>query len=357
MVMSSLGGDEFVILMSDTRSVEASSQLASSLVEAMHEPFILDNQKFNVSVSIGVSVFPNDAVDAEELMRHADVAMYRAKQEGRNRFCFFSHDLESSIMERHHLETHLRKALINDELFVHYQPKFDLQTNAIVGAEALARLNSDEGEPISPIEFIPLAEESGLILILGKQVLNKACAEAKRCLDLGHTIPISVNVAAAQFADPNLADVIKQALLSHNLPAHLLELEITETALMLDAAEMQNKLSELISLGIKVSIDDFGTGYSSLAYLKKFNVDIMKIDMSFVKDMLNNKHDYEIVKTIISLGKSMGLVLIAEGVETEEQRQALIELECFMGQGYLFSRPLSTVDFEAFISQNNVLEV
>jgi diguanylate cyclase (GGDEF)-like protein/PAS domain S-box-containing protein len=355
--LARLGGDEFVILMSETRSVEASSQLASTLVEAMHEPFVLDNQKFNVSISIGVSVFPNDAVDAEELMRHADVAMYRAKQEGRNRFCFFSHDLESSIMERHHLETRLRKALINDELFVHYQPKIDLQTNIIIGAEALVRLANDEGELISPAEFIPLAEESGLIIMLGKQVLNKACAEAKRWLEMGHTIPISVNVAAAQFADPDLAGMIKKALLDHNLPAHLLELEITETALMIDAADMQNKLSELISLGIKIAIDDFGTGYSSLAYLKKFNVDVMKIDMSFVKDMLNNKHDYEIVKTIISLGKSMGLVLIAEGVETKEQSHALVELGCFMGQGYLFSRPLSTVDFEAFISQNNVLEV
>ena len=355
--LARLGGDEFVILMSETRSVEASSQLASTLVEAMHEPFVLDNQKFNVSISIGVSVFPNDALDAEELMRHADVAMYRAKQEGRNRFCFFSHDLESSLMERHHLETRLRKALINDELFVHYQPKIDLQTNIIIGAEALVRLANDEGELISPAEFIPLAEESGLIIMLGKQVLNKACAEAKRWLEMGYTIPISVNVAAAQFADPDLADMIKKALLEHNLPAHLLELEITETALMIDAADMQNKLSELISLGIKIAIDDFGTGYSSLAYLKKFNVDVMKIDMSFVKDMLNNKHDYEIVKTIISLGKSMGLVLIAEGVETKEQSHALVELGCFMGQGYLFSRPLSTVDFEAFISQNNVLEV
>jgi diguanylate cyclase (GGDEF)-like protein/PAS domain S-box-containing protein len=351
--LARLGGDEFVILMSETRSVEASSQLASTLVEAMHEPFILDNQKFNVSISIGVSVFPNDALDAEELMRHADVAMYRAKQEGRNRFCFFSHDLESSLMERHHLETRLRKALINDELFVHYQPKIDLQTNIIIGAEALVRLANDEGELISPAEFIPLAEESGLIIMLGKQVLNKACAEAKRWLEMGYTIPISVNVAAAQFADPDLADMIKKALLEHNLPAHLLELEITETALMIDAADMQNKLSELISLGIKIAIDDFGTGYSSLAYLKKFNVDVMKIDMSFVKDMLNNKHDYEIVKTIISLGKSMGLVLIAEGVETEDQSLALVELGCFMGQGYLFSRPLNSTDFEAFISQSS----
>nr|WP_315903091.1 GGDEF domain-containing phosphodiesterase [Shewanella sp. KJ10-1] len=311
-------------------------------------------QKFSVSISVGISVFPNDAKDAEELMRHADVAMYRAKQEGRNRFSFFSHDLESSIRERHQLETCLRNAISHDELFVHYQPKINLATNEIVGAEALVRLVDSEGVFISPNEFIPLAEESGLIIRLGNQVLYKACAEAKSWLDKGCNIPISVNVAVAQFADPHFANIIEKALHDYQLPAELLELEITETALMIDAAEMQTRLYQLKSLGIKIAIDDFGTGYSSLAYLKKFNVDVMKIDMSFIKDMLNNKHDYEIVKTIISLGQSMGLSLIAEGVETEEQRQALLELDCLMGQGYLFSRPLSANDFNAFILQHKV---
>ncbi|GGP67924.1 EAL domain-containing protein [Shewanella saliphila] len=350
--LARLGGDEFVILMSDAHSVEASSVLATKLVEAMHEPFVLAGQKFSVSISIGISVFPNDANDAEELMRHADVAMYRAKQEGRNRFSFFSHDLESSIRERHQLETCLRNAIIHDELFVHYQPKINLATNEIIGAEALVRLTDSEGVFISPNEFIPLAEETGLIIKLGKQVLYKACQEAKSWLDMGLNIPISVNVAVAQFADPHFANIIEKALHDYQLPAELLELEITETALMIDAADMQTKLYQLKSLGIKISIDDFGTGYSSLAYLKKFNVDVMKIDMSFVKDMLNNKHDYEIVKTIISLGQSMGLALIAEGVETNEQRQALLELNCLMGQGYLFSRPLSAIDFNAFILQH-----
>ncbi|GGQ09061.1 EAL domain-containing protein [Shewanella litoralis] len=350
--LARLGGDEFVILMSDTHSVDATSVLASKLVEAMHEPFTLAEQKFSVSISIGISVYPNDAADAEELMRHADVAMYRAKQEGRNRFSFFSHDLESNIRERHQLETCLRNAIANDELLVHYQPKFDLATKHIVGAEALVRLVGPDGVFISPTEFIPLAEETGLIIKLGKQVLLKACAEAKHWLDMGQVIPVSVNVAVAQFSDPNLANLIEKALTDYQLPAELLELEITETALMIDAAEMQTKLSQLKSLGIKISIDDFGTGYSSLSYLKKFNVDVMKIDMSFVKDMLNNKHDYEIVKTIISLGKSMSLALIAEGVETEEQRLALLELECTMGQGYLLSRPLSADDFNAFLFAN-----
>ncbi|MGB6136304.1 MAG: EAL domain-containing protein [Shewanella sp.] len=352
--LARLGGDEFVILMSDAHSVEASSVLAAKLVEAMHEPFILAGQKFSVSISVGISVFPNDAKDAEELMRHADVAMYRAKQEGRNRFSFFSHDLESSIRERHQLETCLRNAISHDELFVHYQPKINLASNEIVGAEALVRLADDDGVFISPNEFIPLAEETGLIIRLGKQVLYKACAEAKSWLDKGFNIPISVNVAVAQFADPHFAHIIEKALHDYQLPAELLELEITETALMIDAAEMQTRLYQLKSLGIKIAIDDFGTGYSSLAYLKKFNVDVMKIDMSFVKDMLNNKHDYEIVKTIISLGQSMGLSLIAEGVETEEQRQALLELDCLMGQGYLFSRPLSANDFNDFILQHKV---
>ncbi|MCL1114944.1 EAL domain-containing protein [Shewanella basaltis] len=347
--LARLGGDEFVVLMSDTQSVEASSVLATKLVDAMHEPFVLAGQKFSVSISIGISVYPDDASDAEELMRHADVAMYRAKQEGRNRFSFFSYDLENSIRERHQLELSLRNALLNDELLVFYQPKFDLTTKRIIGAEALVRLTGDDGIFISPTEFIPLAEETGLIIKLGQQVLSKACIEAKRWFDMGYVIPVSVNVAVAQFADPNLEHMIATALQESQLPAELLELEITETALMLDAEEMQTKLSQLKALGVTIAIDDFGTGYSSLAYLKKFNVDVMKIDMSFVKDMLNNKHDYEIVKTIISLGRSMELTLIAEGVETEAQRQALIELDCVMGQGYLFSRPLPANEFSDFI--------
>jgi EAL domain-containing protein (putative c-di-GMP-specific phosphodiesterase class I) len=296
-----------------------------------------------------VSVYSDDAKDAEELIRHADVAMYSAKQEGRNRFCFFSGDLEESLLQRHALELKLRHAIENDELIVVYQPKFNLKTKNIVGAEALVRMVDENNQLISPVEFIPIAEDSGLIVPLGNQVLLKACTQAAKWLEEGMPISVSVNVAAAQFADPDLERVIIEVLNQTQLPPHFLELEITETALMGDINETQTKLSVLKGLGINISIDDFGTGYSSLSYLKKFNVDIMKIDMSFVIDMLNNTHDYEIVKTIILLGQSLSLTLIAEGVETEEQAQALMELGCGIGQGYLYSKPLRKKEFMTFL--------
>lgn len=347
--LARLGGDEFVILMSDIVSAEAASALASTLLEAMHEQFKLNEQHYSVSISFGISIFPDDAPDAEQLMRHADVALYRAKQEGRNRYCFFSDELEQALMHRHQLEGVIRQALKNDGLIAHYQPKFDLETKRLVGVEALARLRDDKGSFISPALFIPLAEESGLIIELGRQMLMKSCRVAKELEQIGIAVPISVNVAAAQFSSDDLALHVETALTSNELPANLLELEITETALMLDAELTQTKLEQLKQLGISISIDDFGTGYSSLAYLKKFNVDIMKIDMSFVRDMLSNKHDYEIVKTIISLGLSMGLKLVAEGVETEEQCTALKAMSCDTGQGYLYSKPLPTEDFIVFV--------
>ncbi|MDP5131697.1 MAG: EAL domain-containing protein [Paraglaciecola sp.] len=347
--LSRLGGDEFVVLMSGIVTVDAASQLARRLLDAMHEPFMLAGNLHNASVSTGISLYPDDAQDAEQLMRHADAAMYRAKQEGRNRFCFFSDELEEALLQRHQLEKTLRHALKHDELVVLYQPKINMHNHQVVGAEALVRLPDGNGSFISPAEFIPLAEESGLIIELGRQVLFKACAYIKLLLDQGLRVPISVNVAAAQFSSAELELHIQEALTVNELPAELLELEITETALMVDVLNTQNKLAQLKALGIAISIDDFGTGYSSLSYLKKFNVDIMKIDMSFVRDMLINHHDFEIVKTIISLGQSMGLKLVAEGVETKEQQKALLELGCETGQGYLFSKPIAVEPFLTFL--------
>lgn len=339
-ILARVGGDEFVVLMANMPYPDVVKKLAAKLLTAMHEPFKLADQQFNVSVSMGVSLYPDDAKDSEQLMRHADVAMYRAKQEGRNRYNFFSTELEIMLLQRNQLEKRLREALKQEDIIVHYQPKFCLETQKIIGAEALVRLKDESGDMIAPGQFIGLAEESGLILELGKQVLEKACQAASRWLSLGFSIPVSVNVAAAQFSEETLANSVSSILSKHRVPAQMLELEITETSLMENVENTQCKLKQLKEIGVKISIDDFGTGYSSLAYLKKFDIDVMKIDMSFVADMLNNRHDYEIVKTIISLGQSMELELIAEGVEELAQSQALISLGCEAGQGYLFSKPV-----------------
>ncbi|MGJ8692391.1 MAG: two-component system response regulator [Thalassotalea sp.] len=344
--LSRLGGDEFIIAMTDVNEVKVCSELATKVIKSMQDSFLLDEQSYNVSVSIGISVYPDDASDADQLMRNADVAMYKAKQEGRNRYSFFSEELESALLIRHTVEKLLRHKLEKDDLLVYYQPKFDLKTRKIIGAEALVRLQNEKGEIVSPALFLPTAEETGLVVTLGYQVLFKACRQAKEWLDAGNNIPISVNVAAAQFADTELQPMVEKALAETQLPVSMLELEVTETALMVDITIVQQKLEKLKALGIKISIDDFGTGYSSLAYLKKFNVDVMKIDMSFVRDMMNNKQDYEIVKAIISLGNSMGLSLIAEGVEDEAQLNALIALGCQYGQGYLIGKPVPAKDFK-----------
>lgn len=343
--LARVGGDEFVVLMQEVEEIEEIKALASSLLSAMHEQFKLADQLYSISMSMGISIYPDDATDSEQLMRHADVAMYRAKQEGRNRYNFFSSEQENALLKRNQYEKQLREALKNEQVGLYYQPKFCLDTNKIIGVEALARLFDEQGNVIPPSQFISLAEETGLILELGNQVLDKACKTAKQWFDLGHAIPISVNVAAAQFSGDGLAQKVESVLLKYQLPPNLLELEITETSLMDNVDNTQSKLIKLKRVGVSISIDDFGTGYSSLAYLKKFDIDVMKIDMSFVTDMLENKHDYEIVKTIISLGHSMDLELIAEGVEEEGQRLALLELGCKAGQGYLFSKPVPLEDF------------
>lgn len=345
--LARLGGDEFVILSSDYSMASPPSLLANDVLEVMKEPFLFNEQNHTVTVSMGISVFPDDAKDAEQIMHHADVAMYRAKQEGRNRYSYFSYDLEDAVRKRYKQETQLKSAIANEQILVYFQPKFELDSMRIVGAEALVRLKAENGDILYPGSFIELAEETGLIVDLGLQVLNQSCIYTKQLLDLGFNVPVSVNVAAAQFGSDRLEDHIVLALASNDIPPEMLELEITETAIMKDATQTQSKLKKLKTLGIELSIDDFGTGYSSLSYLRKFNVDVLKIDMSFVQEMLLNKQDLEIVKTIVLLGNSLGLRLVAEGVETQEQCDALWDIGCKVGQGYLFSKP---VPFDEFLT-------
>ena len=287
-------------------------------------------------------------------MRHADVAMFKAKSEGRNRTSFFSDELEQHIIHRHQLELLLRDTLSNNQLQVYYQPKLCLETGRLLGAEALARMQDHQGQWVSPSEFIPLAEETGLITELGRQVLRQACQECLSWQRLGYHVPVSVNIAAAQFADPLLVKQITDLLTELQLPAQLLELEVTESALMLDVSKTQSMLSQLKAAGTCIAIDDFGTGYSSLSYLKKFQVDVLKIDKSFVQEMLIDRGDMEIVKAVISLAQSMHLQLIAEGIEIEAQKDMLIQLGCSVGQGYLFSKPLSKEDFKAYLQRQSL---
>ena len=349
--LARIGGDEFVVVFPDIAHVEQISTLAQNFIRLMRQPFELDQQKYSMSLSMGISMYPADSSNEEELMRHADVALFKAKQEGRNRFCFFSDELGQRMLMRHQQELSLRSAIQKNRVEVHFQPKVALETGALVGAEALVRLRDEKGNLIPPYDFIGLAEETGLIVPLGKMVLIKSCQQAASWRKAGFTVPVSVNIAAAQFTEPSLLDLIEQLLVDYELKPELLELEVTETALIQNPERTAEVLQKFRKFGLRIAIDDFGTGYSSLAYLKRFQVDVLKIDMSFVKDMLVDRNDFEIVKTIISLGQSMNISLIAEGIETAEHGQQLLAMGCEFGQGYFYSKPLAADDFLAYLKR------
>ena len=341
-----IGGDEFILLLPSLSATSQVDSIATDIVRSLNTPFRIDDQEYTLSASVGISIYPSDALRPEELMTHVDAAMYRAKDLGRNRFCYFSEDLEQELVKRHELVTLLRNAIDTEAIEVYYQPKVDLKTKQIIGAEALARLYDPNGKLISPLDFIPLAEETGLIHQLGEIILKQSCMAAKAWQDKGKPLQIAVNIAAKQFNNPDFCDSVAKVLELTGLDSSFLELEVTESSLMYDFDEALNVLNTLSSLGLSIAIDDFGTGYSSLSYLKFFPVNTLKIDQSFVKDMLGDEQSLDIVKAVIHLGKSLKLKLIAEGIEDAEQLQKLVSLECEQGQGYMFSKPLPLTEFD-----------
>jgi len=343
--VSRQGGDEFIILLTEVTTVEYVVEIANRLRETIASEFQIFGESYSLTTSVGISLYPDDSNDIEDLYRHADSAMYQAKQEGKNRYRFFSQDVEESSRTRHELEQGMRHALNEGAFAVHYQAKVDSAAAHIYGAEALVRWKRPDGVQMSPAEFIPLAEELGLIIPLGRFVLQTACRDAQQWRARGYNLCVSVNISAIQFQEPDFFDMVVSSLAEAHLPSHLLELEITEGVLARDAASAVALLEKLRTAGIRVAIDDFGTGYSSLSYLKNFPIDVLKIDQSFVKDMLTDESDTAIITAIITLGKTLGMELIAEGVETQQQVDYLLSKGCHLVQGYFYSRP---THFEQF---------
>lgn len=336
-----LGADEFMVIFRDFSNGDDVEATLHSLLDLLRTPFRLDDATYALSVSIGVSLIDANCHEPELVMQQADAALYRAKFEGGDLYRVFTKDLEFSLLQRRSTEDLLRRCLINtDKLEVYYQPKVALKTGQIVGVEALARLRDDGGKIVSPVEFIPIAEETGLIVPLGNLILQRACEDCYAWAKLGFDIPISVNISAVQCLHSDLLDSIEDALLASGLKPSMLELEVTETTFIRDFEDTLEKFRLLKEMGVIISIDDFGKGYSNLSYLRRLEVDKLKLDLSYVRGMLDNPRDYEIVKTIINLGQSMNLDLIAEGIETESHRDALIKLGCEVGQGYLYAMPL-----------------
>ncbi|HOZ64663.1 MAG TPA: GGDEF domain-containing phosphodiesterase, partial [Burkholderiaceae bacterium] len=345
-----LGGDEFVLVLSDMAQVSDMLPVAQQILTVLAEPVTLNDQVVMVSASLGISAYPRDGDTADVLIRHADTAMYRAKEQGGNAMAFFTPEMNQTMVERVHVEAGLRRALEHREFCLFYQPILDIATGIVTSAEALLRWNDPQRGLIGPDQFISIAEETGLIIPIGNWVLQEACMQAKTWQNLGlGAIPVAVNLSARQFNAPSLDAAIEAALKSADCPAALLQLEITESMVMANANQALQTMRRMNALGVQLSIDDFGTGYSSLSYLKRFPVNKLKIDRSFVSDIHVDVNDEAIVDAILTLARKLGLRTVAEGVETVAQLQFLRALGCDECQGYLFARPCSSEAFAALI--------
>ncbi len=342
-----LGGDEFCLLLDPIHTKEDAATVTGKILTAFQQPFRVENQEVHVTPSIGISVFPRDGKDAATLFRNADAAMYQAKSQGSNGFAFYSKTLTDRAFEQVMLENALHKAIQNRELRLYFQPQVEMRTGKLIGAEALLRWEHPDMGIIPPSRFIPLAEETGLILAMGAWVFQAGCLQAKNWLDRGlHPGRLSLNVSGAQIRHGKLVAEVERALAESGLPPASLELEVTEGFIMEKAEHSIEILERLRGMGVSLAIDDFGTGYSSLSYLKRLPIQRLKIDQSFVRDIPGDPDDMAICRAVIALGRSMGLDIIAEGVETEAQRRFLLEHDCHNGQGFLFSRPLPPLEFE-----------
>lgn len=349
--VSRQGGDEFTIIL-ENRTIEEISKLASNIRDQLHQPFFLAGNELRISMSMGIGVYPYDGDTAETLMKNADTALYLAKERGKNNFQFFTSELNERIARKMMLETALHKALEGNEFVVHYQPQLHLQTGKITGVEALIRWHHPEHGLISPTDFIPLAEETGLIVPIGEWMLEQACRQNKRWQNQGFPpLKMGINLSARQFMQENLTEKVAYVLQVTELDPQYLDLEITESIAMQNVEHVIDKLRDLKQLGVQISIDDFGTGYSSLSYLKKFPIHTLKIAQPFVDDIAINAEDLAIVNAIIVMARSMKLNVIAEGVETPVQLELLRELQCDEVQGYLISKPVPTATLEALLTQ------
>jgi diguanylate cyclase (GGDEF)-like protein len=349
-VLARLGGDEFVVLLPEVPGQAQATLVARLLLSAALRPVQIYGQECRVTASIGICVHPNAGQDDQEVIKHADMAMYQAKEQGKNTFQFFSPAVLSFNAGRIALETHLRRALERNELSLHYQAKVQVDTDVITGVEALLRWNNPVLGAIPPTQFIPVAEATGLILPIGRWVLRTACEQSTRWLEAGlPPIRMSVNLSMRQLEDNGLIDDLRAALKDSGLPANLLELELTESMIMHNAERAVRVLTQIKALGIRLAIDDFGTGYSSLAQLKRFPVDTLKVDRSFIRDLPRDPEDRAIAEAIIAMGKTLSLTIVAEGVETAEQKEFLRQRACDEMQGYYFSTPLPPEEFASLL--------
>ncbi|MCU7845200.1 MAG: EAL domain-containing protein [Candidatus Thiodiazotropha sp. (ex Monitilora ramsayi)] len=355
-LVTRLGGDEFAVLMQGLQNPEDAAILASEIIQTLNDPCQLpDGLELQVGTSIGISLYPEHGYSAETLLQHADSALYQAKKEGRGRFCYFSEEMTRAARQRIEIHNNLRHALAEEKLSVYYQPQIEFDSGRIVGAEALLRWHDPEMGDIAPNLFIPVAEETGLISRMGEWVIREVCLQGKRWIEQEHPpLSLAVNLSVHQLRQGDLAEKVQQIINTSGYPAGQLSFEVTESALMERETEALEVLSQLRRLGLHLSIDDFGTGYSSLAHLQRMPLDELKIDKTFIDDIPHKREDMEITSTIIAMAKNLGLIVLAEGVETEAQYQFLQEQGCDFFQGFLVSPPLSAEAFTKLLNQEPV---
>ncbi len=349
-----IGGDEFVILLPGITQEEKIGNIAHRVLNSIREPIVINEHELYLTISIGITVFPNDGENEETLLTNADVAMYRAKEKGKNNFQIYTPALNAKALERLALENSLRRALEYNEFVVHYQPKVDTETEQVIGMEALVRWQHPKWGLVPPQKFIPLAEETGLIVPIGEWVLHTACTHTKAIHNMGFQhITVAVNLSAVQFELQNLTKMVSRVLAETGLDPQYLELEITESVAMQNVDHTLNMISDLKAMGIKFAIDDFGTGYSSLSQLSNFSVNKLKIDRSFVSKINGEKGNSIIPSTVLALGKSLDLSIVAEGVESQEQVNFLKENKCDEMQGFFFGKPMPIENFKKLYATNS----
>jgi len=351
-VVSRVGGDEFIVLAHDLTQVQDAAIASHRLLKEISDPYDLNGHEVFITASIGISLYPDDGADVDDLLKNADTALEHAKKEGKNNYQFYSRSMNSSVLELLTLENDLRKALERNELVLYYQPKVDAATRMVKGMEALIRWKHPDRGLIPPMQFIPLAEASGLIVPIGEFVIRTVCMQSKQWQEAGYKqMNIALNVSSRQFDQQGLIEIVKDALQNAMISPQCLELEITESIIMRNPEKAVRTLTELKAMGIQIAIDDFGTGYSSLSYLKRLPLDFLKIDQSFIKNLTSDPNDQAIVRATIAMAHSLNLKTIAEGVETEEQLTFLQEHGCDEIQGYLFSRPLPTEEIPGILAK------
>ena len=349
-----IGGDEFAVIVSNVKNAEAAASFARLMIESTLAPIQIENTEVNVGACVGISIFPDDGDDADKMVNYADMALRTASHSSPNSYFFFSQEMNAETEDHLALERDLRKAILQNEFVLYFQPQYDVKTKKILSAEALIRRMHPTRGMVSPMKFIPIAEDTGLIIPLGDWILKEALRHVKIWEEMGlPKISVAVNLSAVQFQQEDLVGVVEKALDESGVGTDQLELELTESVVMQDARKADNILSRLSKLGIKLAIDDFGTGYSSLSYLKKFKVNRLKIDQSFVRDMTNNYDDAEIAHAIINLGHTLGLEIVSEGVETKEQLELLQKQGCDVIQGYFISKPIPASEIPAFLKKDS----